>query len=148
MIPMKKQFLLAEDDDEDVALFEEAIVKADVPIDISLVANCDELLLQLNKQKLPDLVILDNSLPGKTSLECIELIRSRFSLQQLPVIVLSTTIQPNAKIKGYEAGFNLLLEKPNSFYEIQTLFKKLDAIDWIQNPVLSAEEFNQPDTKK
>jgi CheY-like chemotaxis protein len=148
MIPMKKHFLLAEDDEEDISLFEEAIVKADLQIELLAVSNYDRILSALNADELPDLIILDNSLPGKTSLECIGAIRARFNSNELPVIMLSTAIPPNAKAKGYEAGFNLLLEKPVSFFEIQTLLKKLYAVNWKQHPPLSVEEFNSLDTSK
>jgi DNA-binding response OmpR family regulator len=140
---MIKKFLIAEDDEEDLMIFKDAIQAADVAVEVTSVISCDELLSIINLQTIPDLVIIDTSLPGRSTLECITAIRATYKAEQLPVIVLSTAISPTLQVKGYIAGFNLMLKKPDSFIGTQDMVRKLYNMDWIGNPFLTPEEFKR-----
>jgi CheY-like chemotaxis protein len=138
---MEKHFLLADDDDDDLIFFKDAVLYSKLPIKVSTVDDCDGVLLQVSSQTQPDLIILDNSLPRKSSLDCLTAIRKQFSLAQLPVVILSTSVPAIMRIKAYVAGFNLVLEKPQSFVETIDLFKRLFNVDWRTTPVITQEEF-------
>ncbi|HEX8331141.1 MAG TPA: response regulator [Segetibacter sp.] len=142
---MNKHFILAEDDEDDVALFLEAIKSAKVPIHVTTVLSCDDIMGHLSPHELPQLVIMDTSLPGKSALECIAAIRAAFTAEQLPVMVLSTSLPSSLQVKGYIAGFNLMLKKPDTFKEVQKLVRRLYLVEWANHPALTLHEFYQLD---
>ncbi|MCY7420271.1 MAG: response regulator [Chitinophagaceae bacterium] len=138
---MEKHFLIAEDDEEDIDLYKEAILAGALPIKVNFVLYCDGIFKTISVVPLPDLIIVDGNLPGKTLLECITEIRSHETLHRTPLVVLSGSSPKTFQAKSYDAGINLYLEKPNSLNEISELFKRLYYIDWSANPKMSAEEF-------
>jgi CheY-like chemotaxis protein len=64
---------------------------------------------------LPDVLLLDISMPHKNGLEVLEWIGTETSLAALPVIVIST-IEDDATVRrAYELGAKAFLAKPKTF---------------------------------
>ncbi|MGI0486933.1 diguanylate cyclase domain-containing protein [Pantanalinema rosaneae CENA516] len=61
---------------------------------------------------IPDLVLLDIMMPRITGYDVIQLIREKFSANQLPIILLSARNQPKDIVFGLELGANDYLVKP------------------------------------
>ena len=138
---MEKHFIIAEEDEEDIDLYKEAIKATELPIKVNFVLFCDGIFNSLTLDPFPDLIIVDGNLPGKTLLECIADIRSHQKLHPTPLVVLSGSNAKAFQVKSYDAGINLFLEKPGSFLKLLELFKKLYFTDWTANAVLTSEQF-------
>lgn len=62
----------------------------------------------------PDIVVLDVSMPGKTGLEIAQLIRADDRLKGIHVILLSAGVDDTSQQAGLDAGANEYLIKPFS----------------------------------
>jgi DNA-binding response OmpR family regulator len=74
--------------------------------------------LELVKQSLPDLVILDVMMPGIDGLTVCQRLRSDEATADLPIIMLSARTQPDAIEAGLRAGATMYLTKPVSRKEL------------------------------
>lgn len=109
-----------EDDPNDQMLIQHAFEKLDTPITISAVSNGDQALNSIEgslssskvKNKLPDLILLDLKLPGKSGFDVLEWIRDKDVLDHVPVVILSSSNQESDIKRGYELGANSYLVKP------------------------------------
>ena len=68
--------------------------------------------LKLIAKKVFDLVILDVMMPGMSGYEVCEAIRQKYSLHELPVLMLTAKNQMADLTKGLESGANDYLTKP------------------------------------
>lgn len=66
----------------------------------------------------PDIVVLDVAMPGKTGVEVTRLIRADPALQGMHVILLSAAVDDVAREAGMSAGANEYLVKPFSPREL------------------------------
>jgi PAS domain S-box-containing protein len=76
------------------------------------VADGLEALEYLSSAALPDLVLLDRTLPGMDGLEVLRVIRRRHSPGELPVIIVTGTDESDAVVEALELGANDYLAKP------------------------------------
>ena len=89
--------LLVEDNEGDILLTTEALEENNLGKRISVVKDGKEALDFLFKEgkfnncETPDLILLDINLPKKNGMEVLEIIKKTQSLNQIPVIVLSTS---------------------------------------------------------
>ena len=72
---------------------------------------------------LPDLILLDLSLPRKSGFELLEEIRASDSLKRIPVIILSGSADPIDVRRAYELHANCYLRKPNELDELLSMIK-------------------------
>lgn len=61
---------------------------------------------------LPDLILMDISMPEMSGLEVTKLIRDRWSAETLPIIIVSAMVDSDDVIAGLEAGANDYVIKP------------------------------------
>ena len=72
-----------------------------------------------------DLVILDLNMPDVHGLEVLKFIRSRESLRELPVIILTTRGDPQSRSAALEAGATLYMTKP---FQPQAIVAEVDRL--------------------
>lgn len=85
-----------------------------------------------------DLVILDWMMPGMTGLETSRAIRRRWSLFELPVLMLTARSRPEELLAAFEAGANDFLAKPVEAGELRARLRTLLAMrrsveEWVQS---------------
>ena len=78
---------------------------------------------QLQDSALPDLILLDLSLPRKSGFELLEEIRASDSLKRIPVIILSGSADPIGVHRAYELHANCYIRKPNDLDELLSMIK-------------------------
>jgi len=109
--------LLADDDMDDCIFFKEAL--EELPLTTTLLTVNDGVqlmeLLTKNQEKLPDIIFLDLNMPRKTGYECLAEIKHNKALQHLPIIVFSTSFDPNLINSLYEKGAHYYVRKPGEF---------------------------------
>lgn len=112
------QVVLADDDAEDCLIFSQAINELRISIDLATVRD-GELLMQLLKKYIPDLLFLDIHMPCKDGKQCIREIRSNPALDKLPVIVYSGMGEKEIISYFYREGANHFLLKPSTMDELK-----------------------------
>lgn len=83
-----KNIWLADDDEDDQLVFENAVKEINPSVNFTRFSNCATLLAELEKQT-PDLLFLDINMPGINGKECLKDIKENPRHQKLPVIVHS-----------------------------------------------------------
>lgn len=73
---------------------------------------------------LPDVVLMDMTLPAKSGLELIQEIRGIEGCQFLPIVMISGSDNPVELRRAYELGANCVIKKSNTWEEY---FRKLES---------------------
>lgn len=113
--------ILIVEDDEDISEFIKIGFQADgFAVDTAPDGTRGAFMARTNVY---DIIILDNSLPGKSGLEICEDIRSRGS--HIPIIFLSVIGDTKKKIEAFAKGADDYVTKPFSFEEMKARVKAL-----------------------
>jgi two-component system sensor histidine kinase ChiS len=72
-----------------------------------------------------DLVITDWMMPGLSGLELCQVIRERYMLSELPVLMLTARSRPEEIVAGFRAGINDFLTKPVDAGELRARVRTL-----------------------
>ncbi len=126
----KKLHVLADDDEDDHLIFNEAILHTKLPLELSYAEDGRKLLEALENDVIPDVLFLDINMPNMNGLECLKAIRSKPGFKSLPIIIYSTTDFNPTVQTCFEYGANLYVVKPNSFNEIVKIIEQLCTIEW------------------
>lgn len=125
-IRRKLNIILAEDDQDDRLLFEEAIDELPVSVKLTTFNNGDELMewLNDNKNKLPDGLYLDLNMPRKNGFAALGEIKRNTKLQDLPVIIFSTATNREMIKQVFKDAAHYYIRKPIQFSELKELIYK------------------------
>lgn len=127
MMNRSKKILYAEDDPNDVVIFNMAFKRATLPHDLYSVEDGEEAIEWLqgkgkfqdrNQFPVPDVLIVDLKMPRKTGFDVLEWVRSKPELESLPVIVLSSSDVPGDVKRAYSLGATTYFVKSASFQEL------------------------------
>lgn len=122
----KLNITLAEDDNDDRLLFEEAIIELPINVELNTFSNGDELMEWLTNidNKLPDVLFLDLNMPRKNGFATLGEIKRNPKLQDLPVIIFSTTTNREMIQQVFRDAAHYYLRKPIHFSELKELIYK------------------------
>ncbi len=112
-----KTVMIVDDDPDDRMIFEEALSDA-APGSICLAARDGEEALRLLSERLdnpPNYIFLDLNMPRISGKQCLVEIRKMPQLQQVPVIIYSTSTLSDDVRETKDLGANHFLSKPNHF---------------------------------
>ncbi len=127
--------MLAEDDSTDASFFRRALERLDSPPELRWCKNGAEAYRDLatgcRAGSLPRLAILDIKMPGMNGLELLEKIKTEKDTCDVPVIIMSSSDEPQDIARAYDAGANGYLVKPNRFTELRELVSSIDYF-WIK----------------
>ena len=114
-----QHILLADDDNDDCLLFKDALDELPLSAQLTTVRNGEQLMQLLNtKAQLPDLLFLDLNMPRKNGFECLSEIKQNEKLKQLPVIIFSTSFEPDIVNLLYKNGAQYYICKPNEYSQL------------------------------
>ena len=125
----KMDLLLAEDDIDDVLSFELAMKEMSFSYILRNAVNGD-LLFDLLKERIPDILFLDILMPCKEGTACVIEIRKNKEYNNMPVIMYTSMKSPDYIDECYKNGANFYLVKSNSIHELAENLKKIFSIDW------------------
>jgi CheY-like chemotaxis protein len=120
-------FLLADDDADDTALFCEAVMKINDKADCRTVENGKQLftLLSSSDAYLPDVIFLDINMPIMDGWESLKALRKDEKYVDIPVVMYSTSYMRKDIEKAYGLGASLFITKPESFNELCLIMKSI-----------------------
>jgi DNA-binding NarL/FixJ family response regulator len=127
--PTISNIIFCEDDEDDRFLFNDVLRDFHSKLKVEFLSNGVR-LMQLLKHYVPDLLFLDLEMPYKNGLECLVEIRGSASLEQLPVVVFSSTTRPSNIQTAYDLGAHLFLVKSPTFSEYASSIKAVLQLDW------------------
>jgi CheY-like chemotaxis protein len=84
---------------------------------------------------MPDLLLLDLSLPRVDGYQVLEEIRADSKLRPMPVLVLTTSRQEKDIVRSYELGCNSFFTKPASFDQLTGLIQTIEKY-WFESAAL------------
>lgn len=131
--------ILAEDDIDDQNIFQLALQEIDSTIQTQFVFNGKELMSLLERHQ-PDLLFLDLDMPYKNGLECLIEIKNNPMLEEIPVIVFSSTTKPSNIQTAYEMGAHLFFVKPPIYSDYLSSIKAILKLDW-KHPEAVREQY-------
>ncbi|MFD2790436.1 Regulator of RpoS [Arenibacter antarcticus] len=135
---------LADDDEDDRMLFSEALEEQCPNASILTFDNGVDLMANLlNKdQHLPDVIFLDLNMPMMNGEECLNDIRMEPKLANIPVIIYSTSLDPQQVETLRINGANRYLKKPENFNKLKlTLDRAIKSVLNKENEIASDLEF-------
>jgi CheY-like chemotaxis protein len=124
--------VLADDDEDDRMLFNEAISEIDIRTKLSLFSHGKELMdyLSLPNVVLPNLIFLDLNMPIKCGMQCLKEIRSNERLSHLCVAIYSTSSSEIDVEKTFLNGANIYINKPTNYSELKQAIEKVLKLNW------------------
>lgn len=81
-------------------------------------ANNGTAALKLVQDVIPDLILLDITMPGIDGYEVCKRLKARSQTQQIPIVFLSGTNEPSDKLKAFEVGGVDYISKPFQVEEV------------------------------
>ena len=123
--------LSADDDDDDQLMLISAFREVGLDGPIKTIANGEELMNYLLKQgkyedsknETPHLILLDLNMPKKDGRFVLQELKKNQKLNKIPLIVLSTSFNPEDISISYELGANSFISKPSSYTELMKIAK-------------------------
>lgn len=109
--------LLVEDNPGDVLLTQEAFEDARIAVELTDVGDVDSAIAVVEQgrdsvDQLPDFVLLDLNLPGRSGLDFLRYLRDVEETRHVPVIVLSSSKAPDDILASYREYANSFITKP------------------------------------
>lgn len=134
------QILLVEDNADDVELTLRAFRKSDLVNTVTVARDGVEALDYLlasgdhagrNADDLPDLVLLDIKLPRVDGLQVLERLRANPRTRLLPIVVLTSSIEPRDLLTCYTLGANSYVRKPIDFQQFSKALQQIGSY-WLE----------------
>ena len=124
--PPVTHILLADDDEDDRALFTDALQELYSKVKLTTAKNGVDLmrLLETWKSTLPDVIFLDLNMPLKNGIECLDEIKAQEELKTLPVVILSTSSQKETMDMLFKKQASMYIKKPGTYPELKTAIEK------------------------
>ncbi|WP_346293036.1 response regulator [Sphaerothrix gracilis] len=140
--------LMAEDDEDDRLLTQEALVESRLANPLYFVNDGEELLDYLHHRGAyqdpalsprPGLILLDLNMPKKDGREALLEIKADSHLRHIPIIVMTTSQQEEDIVRSYSLGVNSFIVKPVTFEQLVEVIKCIGRY-WFEIVALPSRE--------
>ncbi len=140
--------LMADDDEDDRRLTQEALEEGRIINEVKFVDNGEELMDYLRRQNRfappavaprPGLILLDLNMPRKDGRTVLKEIKGDPELRQIPVVVLTTSKADEDIYKSYDLGVNSYIVKPVTFEALVDILQTLEKY-WFEIVALPPEK--------
>jgi len=125
MKPMTyKNFLQIDDDSDDCELFMEALFAVSNSSYTAINDPVEAYHKLLMREIKPDVIFLDLNMPAMSGFELLAEIKKQEVLQQIPIIIFSTSQLEDIKREAKQLGAHDYISKPNNFNELKQILGK------------------------
>lgn len=123
-----KTIFIADDDEDDRMLLREAIRDTISGIVIKEVADGEALIEQIKREgpAADIIVLLDMNMPRMNGLEALEILKSDPDLIHIPIIMISTSLNPDLISNAYLKGINAYIAKPYLISDYEELARAIN----------------------
>ncbi|RRJ66981.1 response regulator [Paenibacillus oralis] len=118
----KPRLLIVDDDRLNLKIL--ADILGPVQYEITTAVSADEALPLLDNARF-DLIISDVMMPGMSGYEFTQAIRKRFSISELPILILTARNRPEDIFTGFQSGANDYVTKPVDSWELRSRVRAL-----------------------
>ncbi len=141
----EKMILLVEDNPDDEALTLRALKKNNIGNNLVVVRDGAEALdflfgtgtyIDRDIQNLPQIILLDLTLPKIGGLDVLRRIRQEELTRLLPVVILTSSKEDQDLLKGYSLGANSYVRKPVDFNQFIEAVRQLGLYWLVLNEAL------------
>ena len=139
LLKKERAVLMADDDEDDRVLTRNAFKRGELNEGLHFAANGEELMQKLRAEgQRPDLILLDLNMPRMNGMEALKEIKADPSLRDIPVVVLTTSTDPEDLHRSYRLGANSYITKPNNVEGYQHMVQSLSRY-WFDTVTLPHE---------
>jgi len=123
MSSCETHILLVDDSDDDIFLVKEAFRESGMAHRIHAISDGEKALdfLKKNIADRPDVVLLDINMPRFSGFDVLEWVQSDPELRSIPVVMLTTSEQPEDVRRATEGGARDYFRKPVEFNHLRDL---------------------------
>ena len=143
----QKKILIADDETINLDFFEVMLSKLGFVVEKT--ADGGEVIDKV-KKFLPDLILLDNIMPGMTGKEITKILKNDINFKHISIIMISALDDVKDKVSCFEAGVDDYITKPFNFSEvlarINAVLRNRELFDQIkvrETRLALAEELNK-----
>ena len=131
------RILSVDDSSDDLMLLRLACNAAKVSFELLSVESGEKAIAYLETARayadrerfpLPDLLLLDLKMPGKSGFDVLTWVRAQPDLDHLPVIILTSSVHAEDRARALGLGANQFLVKPVGYEGLQQLVRTLDQL--------------------
>lgn len=136
------QVLLVEDNAGDIRLLKEAFKEAGLTCKLNIARDGEQAMAFLYHRGLyvnsprPALILLDLNLPRKDGREVLAEIKKEKLLRTIPVVILSTSTNPDDVRRAYDLHANCYLAKPGDIESLIRIGRLLESF-WLRFALLA-----------
>lgn len=139
--------LIAEDDEDDRLLMQDAFTECCLSNPLFFVEDGEELLDYLYHRgdytaaeqfPLPGLILLDLNMPKKDGREALAEIKQDAKLRQIPIVILTTSKEEEDVLRSYTLGVSSFIAKPVTFEQLVDVISCIGQY-WFEIVVLPPE---------
>ena len=140
--------LVADDDADDRMMIEEAMRENRLANRVRFVKDGEELMDYLirrgpykdhEQSPRPGLILLDLNMPRKDGREALREIRAHPDIQEIPIVVLTTSKTEEDIYRSYRMGVNSFITKPVTFEALVAIVRELGRY-WFEIVELPSEK--------
>lgn len=124
----KKPILLVEDDTVDQLTVKRALKDSKVTNELFIVNNGEDGLafLRTEDNQEPGIILLDLNMPRMNGLEFLKVVKKDDSLNQIPVVVLTTSNEESDKLESFKLGIAGYMTKPVDYMQFVEVVKTIN----------------------
>lgn len=119
---MKKRVLLVEDHPETIELMQQELAHLGYEV---IVARDGITAVQVATSELPDLIVMDISMPRMNGLQAASRIRENSQTEFIPILAATAKAMPEDKEKCLAAGCSAYIAKPFTHRELGAAIEEL-----------------------
>jgi CheY-like chemotaxis protein len=118
--------LYVDDDIDDLQIFQEAVKTVDENIVCLAASNGLEALSILDSGKvMPDVIFLDINMPLMNGKDCLAEIRANSKMAHVPVVMFTTSVDPEEIAACKKSGANDFINKPVTYLRLTEIIKAI-----------------------
>jgi CheY-like chemotaxis protein len=121
------RFFLVDDDADDVSIFKHVLQQVNPSIDFISAGDGQEALRFLKDQQsdFPDVIFLDLNMPRMSGKECLTELKKDEDLQNIPVIMYTTSSQSKDIEETMQKGAICFITKPSDLNELKNILHSI-----------------------